>query len=79
MDANLVLKWRKGTVLIRSMLQFRFVLLVKSFVSQHTKPVSRNTKFREIKSIFLRNTKLILNEILEYFVRKKLVSTLTPT
>ena len=36
------------------------------------KPVSRNTKFRETRSIFSRNTKLVSHEILENFVRKKL-------
>ena len=36
------------------------------------KPVSQNTKFRETRSIFSRNTKLVSHEILENFVRKKL-------
>ena len=59
---------------------FRFACKMFCFAKYDTyetgfhrlKPVSRNTKFRETRSIFSRTTKLVLHEILDNFVRKKL-------
>ena len=59
---------------------FRFACYMFCFAKYETyetgfrmlKPVSRNTKFREARRIFSRNTKIELHEILENFARKKL-------
>ena len=69
----------KGNFIFPFDLAFSIVSYAKCSVSwkyetvfRILEPVSRNTKFRETRSIFSRNTKLIWHEILENFVRKKL-------